>query len=533
MARDRYDFIVIGSGFGGSVSALRLSEKGYRVLVIEKGRRFSREDFPENNSDFKRWYWMPSIGATGIFKLSVFKHITVAHGVGVGGGSLVYACTLPTPSEAFFEADSWAHLADWKGELAPHYETALRMLGAAENEIDEPADRITREIAAELGREEHYEKTRVSIYFGAPGKEVSDPYFGGKGPSRTGCTACGACMTGCRVGAKNTLDQNYLYLAERLGCEILAETEVHAVREAEGGGYLVETEAAFGQKRPQIFHAAKVIFAGGVLGTVPLLLKMREEEDGLPKLSPRVGDFVRTNSESILCVTSDNPAIDHSRGIAISSILHTDEHSHFEPVRYGSGSNFYKPLLVPHAPGSNLVSRLLRSLSIVMRHPRKFWRMKTTPDLAARSTIMLYMRTLDETIRLKLGRSFLTGFRRDLVTSIEPGSEGPVAFMEEATDIARRFAEKSEGLTYALASETLLGTGTTAHILGGACMGANAEEGAIDDQHRLFGYDGLYVIDGAAVSANPGVNPSLTITALAERAMSFIPENVMERSERA
>lgn len=531
MAHEHYDFIVIGSGFGGSVSALRLSEKGYRVLVIEKGKRFSREDFPKNNSDFKRWYWMPSIGATGIFKLSVFKHITVAHGVGVGGGSLVYACTLPTPSDPFFMADSWGHLADWKRELAPHYETALKMLGAAVNEVNEPADRITREIAAELGREEHFEKTRVSIFFGEPGKEVSDPYFGGKGPSRVGCTECGACMTGCRVGAKNTLDQNYLYLAERLGCEILPETEVMAVREAEGGGYQIETDAAFGRKRPRVFHAEKVIFAGGVLGTVPLLLKMREERNGLPKLSPRVGDFVRTNSESILCVTSDDPTIDHSRGIAISSILHTDEHSHFEPVRYGSGSNFYKPILFPHAPGSNIFSRVMRSLRIMLKYPGKFWRMKTTRDLAARSTIMLYMRTLDETIRLKLGRSFLTGFRRDLMTTIKPGAAGPVAFMEEATDIARRFAEKTDGLTYALASETLLGTGTTAHILGGACMGSSPEEGAIDPQHRLYGYDGLYVIDGAAVSANPGVNPSLTITALAERAMSFIPNKHQERAE--
>lgn len=523
MAQDQYDYIVVGSGFGGSVSALRLSEKGYRVLVIEKGRRFSREDFPKDNTDFKRWYWMPSIGATGIFKLSVFRHITVAHGVGVGGGSLVYACTLPTPGDPFFQAESWSHLANWKEELAPHYETALKMLGATVNDVDEPADRITREIAAELGRSEHYEKTRVSIFFGEPGLEVSDPYFGGKGPSRVGCTKCGACMTGCRVGAKNTLDQNYLYLAEQLGCEIIPETEVMAVRQDPGGGYRVETDASFGKARPRSFRAENVIFAGGVLGTVPLLLKMRDDPKGLPRLSPRIGDFVRTNSESILCVTSDDEETDYSRGIAISSIVHTDDHSHFEPVRYGSGSNFYKPLLFPHAPGSNLFSRVLKSLGIILRHPGKFWRMKTTRDLAARSTIMLYMRTLEETIRLRLGRSFLTGFRRDLVTSIRPGADGPVAFMEEATEIAQRFAEKTNGLTYALASETLLGTGTTAHILGGACMGARAEEGAIDHRHRLFGYDGLYVIDGSAVSANPGVNPSLTITALAERAMTFIP----------
>jgi cholesterol oxidase len=524
MSDARYDFIIIGSGFGGSVSALRLSEKGYRVLVIEKGLRFDKGDFARNTSDFKKWYWRPSMGATGIFQLSFFDHITVAHGVGVGGGSLVYACTLPTPKDDFFRSPSWSKLADWKRELMPHYDTALRMLGATVNQSDHAADRITREIAAEMGRSDHYEKTRVSIFFGKPGKEVDDPYFEGKGPKRVGCTECGACMTGCRVGAKNTLDQNYLYLAEQLGCEILPETEVLAVREDEGGGYRVETKRSTADEDHQAFFADKVVFSGGVLGTIPLLLKMKEDPKGLPRLSDRLGAAVRTNSESIISVVSEDDEVDYSKGIAISSILHTDDHSHFEPVRYGAGSNFFQPFLFPHAPGGNVVSRALGSIGIAAKNFRRFRAMKTAADMAARGTIMLYMRTLDGTLRLTLGRSLLNGFKKGLVTKLDEGTPPPAAFMKEATDIAWRFAEKVRGLPYTLASETLLGTGTTAHILGGACMGTSIEEGVIDDKHRVFGYDGLYVIDGAAVSANPGVNPSLTITALAERAMSFIPE---------
>jgi len=522
MQSDHYDFIVVGSGFGGSVSALRLSEKGYRVLVLEKGLRFGKKDFPANNTDFKRWYWRPQMGAKGIFQMSFFDHVTVVHGVGVGGGSLVYACTHPTPKDDFFQAPSWAHLADWKHELEPHYATAVRMLGAVENPCDEAGDRIVREIAEDIGRGDHYEKTRVAIYFGEPGKEVPDPYFEGKGPSRVGCTQCGACMTGCRVGAKNTLDTNYLYLAEQLGCVVQPETEVLAVRVRDEGGYTVETKCSTADRDHRAFTADNVVFAGGVLGTVPLLLQMKEDPRGLPRLSDRVGDFVRTNSESIISVCAEDDAVDYSKGIAISSIVHTDDHSHFEIVRYGSGSNFFQRFFFPHAPGKNLFARVRETFRILRRHWKRFRAMKKAEDMSAQSTIMLYMRTLEGSLKLRLGRSALTGFRRGLVTRLEPGNPAPEAFMEEATDIAWRYADKVRGLPVSLATETLLGTASTAHILGGACMGDSAESGVIDADHRVFNYPGLYVVDGAAVSANPGVNPSLTITALAERAMSRI-----------
>lgn len=518
---DHYDWIIIGSGFGGSVSALRLAEKGYRVCVLEKGRRFAPEDFPKTNWDLRRWMWMPAAGMKGIFQMSFFEHVTILHGVGVGGGSLTYANTLPTPKSGFFQAPSWKHLGDWERELEPHYRTAKRMLGAAPVPITTRGDEVLREIARDLGREEHFHPTEVAVFFGTPGERVPDPYFGGKGPERVGCTFCGACMTGCRVGAKNTLDKNYLYLAERLGAEVVPETEVTAVRPRDAGGYVVETRPSLGGGRQRALTADRVIFAGGVMGTIPLLLALKEDPRGLPRLSDQLGKMVRTNSEAIFGVIA--PHEDFSRGVAITSILHTDEHSHIEPVRYGEGSGFFRLLTLPHAPGSNLATRLTGALRGFVRHPVKWAKALTVRDFAKSGQILLYMRTVEGTMSLRLGRNAFTGFKKGLVTELDDPAQAPKAFMEEATDLANRFAAKVGGVTATLFTETLLGVPSTAHILGGACMGANAGEGAIDTDHRLFGYDGLYVIDGSAVSANPGVNPSLTIAALAERAMSRIP----------
>jgi cholesterol oxidase len=517
-----YDWLVIGSGFGGSVCALRLAEKGYRVLVVEKGKRFSPSDFAVSNWDLRRWMWMPSLGLRGIFKMSFFKHVTILHGVGVGGGSLTYANTLPLPKAGFFASSSWAHLADWQAELEPHYATARRMLGAAPNPRETAGDRVLGEIATEIGRKEHFHPTEVAVYFGAPGRRVEDPYFGGEGPDRTGCTFCGACMTGCRVGAKNTLDRNYLYLAEKRGVEVRAETEVTAVRPRSGGGFVVELRGTRARQRAAVC-AKRVVCAGGVMGTVPLLLRMRADRNGLPDVSPLVGDFVRTNSESLIAVVSPTRG-DLSEGVAITSILHTDQDSHIEPVRYASGSGFFRLLALPHAPGSTVVARLAGALRSFVTHPWRWLQALTVNDFAAHTQVLLYMRTLEGCLSLRLGRSLFTGYRRGVITTLDRAGRAPLAFMPEATDLAKRFAEKVGGVPVSLLSETLLGTPSTAHILGGACMGSNPEEGVIDIQHRVFNYEGLYVIDGSSVSANPGVNPSLTIAAMAERAMSFIPD---------
>lgn len=522
-----YDWVVIGSGFGGSVSALRLTQKGYRVLVIEKGRRFAKEDFPKNNWDLKNWMWMPVMGLRGIFQMSFLEHVTVLHGVGVGGGSLVYANTLPTPTDSFFEAPSWAKLANWKAELAPHYKTAKRMLGAVENPVETEGDRVLAEVAKDIGRSEHHHPTEVAVYFGQPGKKVPDPYFDGEGPDRVGCIFCGACMTGCRIGAKNTLDLNYLYLAERGGCQILPETEVTMVAERDpeqaGGGYNIRCEGSFSKTESQ-YTADNVIFAGGVMGTLPLLLKLKEDARALPRLSKALGTMVRTNSESLIGVVAPSSKTNFTKGVAITSILHTDEHSHIEPVRYGEGSGFFRTMTVPHAPLPTIAGRLAATVRDFARHPLKWARIYGMRDPAKKTQILLYMRTLEGTLSLELGRSALNGFRKGLVSRLDDPSKAPAAFIAEATDLAKRFAKKVGGSPISMVTETLMGTPTTAHILGGCTMGTDERDGVIDKDHRVFGYQGLYVIDGSAMSANPGVNPSLTITAMAERAMSKIPK---------
>ncbi|ABF89743.1 GMC oxidoreductase family protein [Myxococcus xanthus DK 1622] len=511
------DWLIIGSGFGGSVSALRLTEKGYRVMVLEKGRRFRAPDFPKTNWALKRWLWMPTLGWRGLFEMSFFRHVTVLSGVGVGGGSLVYANTLPIPRDDFFQASTWGHLAAWKEELAPHYTTARRMLGATPNPLRTVPDQVLQDVGTDLGRTD-FQPTTVAVYFGEPGVTVKDPYFNGEGPDRTGCTACGGCMLGCRFDAKNTLDKNYLHLAERRGLALHADTEVTWVRPLPDGGY--EVEALQGARRffrkKVRFTAKHVVFAGGVLGTLDLLLKLKASPDGLPRLSDRLGDGVRTNSEALVGVVSGRKGQDLSRGIAIGSILHTDAQSHLEPVRYSAGSGFFRLLMAPQVSGATMLQRFVRLVGLLVRHPLRFLKAWFVPDFARRTMILLYMRTLEGHLRMTRSR------RLGLSTALQEGP-APSANMPEAFDLARRVADKLDGYPMTIVSETLLGIPTTAHILGGCCMGDSAETGVIDSRHRVFGHEGLYVVDGSAISANPGVNPSLTITALAERAMTFIP----------
>jgi cholesterol oxidase len=511
---DRWDAIVVGSGFGGAVSALRLAEKGYRVLVLEKGRRYRPEDFPRTNWNLPRFMWNPSLGMRGPFQMTFTRHVTVLSGVGVGGGSLVYANTLPVPPDAFFGQGSWAGLRDWKTELEPHYATAKRMLGARPNPHLGTTDQILGKIAAERGLADRYGPTDVGVYFGDTTRDTPDPYFGGEGPARRGCNLCGGCMLGCRHGAKNTLDRNYLWLAERRGAVILPETTVEAVRPDPAGGYRVEVRPTFGLRRPlRAFAATKVVLAGGVLGTTELLLRMKGVPDGLPHLSDQVGRSIRTNSETLIGVTAPS-GTDLSKGVAIGSILHTDEHSHLEPVRYPPGSGLFRSMALPHAPGATFAQRMAASLRTALANPSRAVRAALVEDWAASTAILLYMRTLDGTLAFELGR---LGLRSRLGTG-----EAPTASIPEASALAEDFARHLDGFVVSLFTETLFGIPTTAHILGGACIGATGAEGVIGPDHQVHGYPGLYVCDGSAVSANPGVNPSLTITAMAERAMAQV-----------
>ena len=524
-AAPHYDWIVIGSGFGGSVSALRLAQKGYSVLVLEQGKEYAAKDFAKSNWNLKRWMWRPSLGMRGIFRMTFFRHVTVLSGVGVGGGSLVYANTLPSPQDAFYSAPGWGELTDWKSELAPHYQTALQMLGANEVPFETRSDQALKEVAEEIGRGDEFRPARVAVWFGEEGVTVPDPYFDGEGPDRTGCTRCGACMVGCREGAKNTLDRNYLYLARKLGVEVLSETTVTAVRpgsaaaDGEKAASPTTVEAVqrlgFLRKKQLRFTADRVVFAGGVLGSVDLLLKMKADANGMPDLSDRLGERVRTNSESLLGVSALGEE-DHSKGVAIGGVLHVDQRTSLETVRFPAGSGLFRLLMAPHGMGSKAWKRMVSVILQLASRPLRWLRAYAVRDWAKQTVILLYMQSEEETMRLR--RSRLSGMQ----TEVQSG-RGPTAFMPGAADLSRRMAARLGGVVGCLLPETLFSRPTTAHILGGCAMGTCASSGVIDVDHKLFGYPQHLVIDGSAVSANPGVNPSLTITAMAERAMSKVP----------
>jgi cholesterol oxidase len=521
-----YDYAIIGSGFGGSVSALRLVEKGYRVLLLEKGSEFEPEDFPESNWDVSRWLWIPLINFRGFFQLRPFRHVQVLAGAGVGGGSLTYANTLPIPKRGFFDSPAWNHLGDWESELAPHYQTARRMLGAAPTDFLTPADQILKSVAEDAGRPEAFEKPHVAIYFGKPGERVPDPYFGGEGPDRVGCNRCGSCMTGCRHGAKNTLDKNYLYFARKRGLVLKADTEVVHVAPREEGGYRVEVREgrSYLLRNRREYFAKNVVFSGGTLGTNALLLKLKADPNGLPNLSDRVGHRVRTNSESLLVVSVPDAKDDHAKGIAINSLYQADDHSHLEMTRYGSGSGFFQMFYVPHTRGRAGFLQIFRVLLAILASPIRTLRAWFVRDWASMTMTLLYMRSDESTLRFKRG---LFGV---MTTEIEHG-EAPKATIPEATDLAMKIAAKCGGVPMSPVYEPLFDIPTTAHILGGCVMGDSKETGVIDVHHKAFGYEGIYVVDGSTISANPGVNPSLTITALAERAMSQIPAKAEVHSD--
>ncbi|TLQ44210.1 GMC family oxidoreductase [Streptomyces marianii] len=538
-----YDVVVVGSGFGGSVSALRLTEKGYRVGVLEAGRRFTRETLPKNSWDLRNYLWAPALGLFGIQRIHLLGNVMVLAGAGVGGGSLNYANTLYVPPAPFFDDPQWKDITDWQDELKPYYDQAKRMLGVRLNPTMTPSDVHLKATAQAMGVGDTFHMAPVGVFFGdgrdavgedgtgtpkaEPGAEVPDPYFGGAGPSRRACTECGECMTGCRHGAKNTLNENYLHLAERAGAVIHPMTSVVTVREDSRGGFEVGTVPSDGRRKGggRTFTARRVVVAAGTYGTQTLLHRMKD--DGLlPRLSARLGELTRTNSEAIVGAQTDNrryrkrhgkDRVDFTRGVAITSSIHPDASTHIEPVRYGKGSNAMGVMTVLQVPYSS--RPVLAWLANCARHPWRTVRALSNRRWAERSIIGLVMQSLDNSLTTYRKPK---GVGKGLLTARQGHGAPNPGQIPEATRAATLLAEEINGFAGSNIGE-LIGTPLTAHFLGGCPIGASAETGVIDPYHRLYGHPGISVVDGASVSANLGVNPSLTITAQAERAMSFWP----------
>ncbi|MEU3229793.1 GMC oxidoreductase [Nocardiopsis alba] len=532
-----YDVVVIGSGFGGSVSALRLTEKGYRVGVLEAGRRFTPETLPSSSWDLRNFLWAPKAGMYGIQRIHLLRDVMILAGAGVGGGSLNYANTLYHPMDPFFEDPQWRHITDWKTELAPFYDQARRMLGVRTNPTMTPSDVHLKAVAEDMGVGDTFRLTPVGVCFGdgrdgegnkaAPGESVGDPYFGGAGPERRACTECGECMTGCRHGAKNTLTENYLYFAERGGAEIHPLTTVERLRvrsDAEGGGFAVDTlrtDAPRRRENARTFTARQVVVAAGTYNTQDLLHRMRD--DGLlPRLSSRLGTLTRTNSEALVGAMSKQvpPPEDLTHGVAITSSIHPDENTHIEPVRYGKGSNAMGLLTTIQVPGGGRIPRWLRYLGLIARNPYVFARSLSNRRWSERIIIGLVMQSLDNSLTTSVKRGPFGGRKR--LTSRQGHGEPNPTWIPAGQEAATRLAERIDGYPGGTIGDPF-NIPMTAHFLGGCPIGDGPDTGVIDPYHRLYGYPGLHVVDGSAVTANLGVNPSLTITAQAERAMSLWP----------
>ncbi|MFE1101410.1 GMC oxidoreductase [Nocardiopsis alba] len=532
-----YDVVVIGSGFGGSVSALRLTEKGYRVGVLEAGRRFTPETLPSSSWDLRNFLWAPKAGMYGIQRIHLLRDVMILAGAGVGGGSLNYANTLYHPMDPFFEDPQWRHITDWKTELAPFYDQARRMLGVRTNPTMTPSDVHLKAVAEDMGVGDTFRLTPVGVCFGdgrdgegnkaAPGESVGDPYFGGAGPERRACTECGECMTGCRHGAKNTLTENYLYFAERGGAEIHPLTTVERLRvrpDSQGGGFAVDTlrtDAPRRKENARTFTARQVVVAAGTYNTQDLLHRMRD--DGLlPRLSSRLGTLTRTNSEALVGAMSKQvpPPEDLTHGVAITSSIHPDENTHIEPVRYGKGSNAMGLLTTIQVPGGGRIPRWLRYLGLIARNPYVFARSLSNRRWSERIIIGLVMQSLDNSLTTSVKRGPFGGRKR--LTSRQGHGEPNPTWIPAGQEAATRLAERIDGYPGGTIGDPF-NIPMTAHFLGGCPIGDGPDTGVIDPYHRLYGYPGLHVVDGSAVTANLGVNPSLTITAQAERAMSMWP----------
>jgi cholesterol oxidase len=518
-----YDFIVIGSGFGGSISALRLAEKGYKTVVVEQGRWLNSNDFSNAKTSLKELLWVPQLGMKGYFFQEIFKHTSIVGGIGVGGGSNVYAAVLLEPHDSFYRDPAWSSLGiDWKNELIEHYETASRMLGVEKNPHHGTQDDYLKATAEKMGAGSTFGAVPSGIYFGTPEVKTKDPYFEGKGPDRSGCYLCGECLTGCPHGSKNTLDKNYLYFAQKKGVEILANRKAVNIVPLENGKYRIDlADPHQAKKQHAPITADNIVLSGGVLGTLDLLFRCRDITGTLPKISPQLGKLVRTNSEAILSVLDPDPDIDLTHGPAISSEFYPDDRTHVTQNRFPQGYNYMRFYFGPLVDDDNPSRRLRKTIFELLLHPKKSTAVMRSKDFYKRVTALTVMQDIDNRLEFTYGRSIMNRFGYKLKSQQIKGNQAPTN-LSVANHTAQALADVTGGLPSNILTESLGNLGATAHILGGCHIGKNNESAVIDTNHQLFGYPGIYIVDASAIPANVGVNPSLTISALAERAMSKI-----------
>ncbi len=520
-----YDVIVIGSGFGGSVSALRLAEKGWKVAILEMGRRLTKVDFEKAATSTTALSWMPSLGMKGFFAQEVFKHMAILRGIGVGGGSNLYGAVLLEPKAAFYQDTAWSHLhPDWQKELAPYYSKAKRMLGVANNPYRGIQDKWLEQAAQEMGAIDTFGNVPQGIFFGNPEHTTSDPYFNQQGPDRHGCTQCGNCFTGCAVGAKNSLDKNYLYFAEKLGVQILTEHKVSHISPHQDGGYLIHVEHPWEKtKKYPTLRAQKVILSAGAIGTQEILFNSRDRHKTLPLISQTLGYRVRTNSEALVGITTRDSKIDVTYGTSISTHFYADEKTHITQNRLPPSYNMMKFYMVPMVDDPHPTRRIIRTLWAYLRHPFNILRIYFARHWYKRTTYLTVMQQADNEMKFSFGRTPLRGFRYGLRSELGYGGRTP-SFLPQANAAARAVAKANNGIPQNMAVESLGNMSVTAHILGGAVIADSTEKGVINIHHEVFGYPDLYIVDGSAIPANVGVNPSLTITAMAERFAAHIPD---------